>query len=59
MTALAALDLVLVSLAVVGAAGYMAWKVGIRSRPSRSPPVRVGGTLARGLERARQERRRG
>lgn len=59
MSAVAVLDLVLVTLIVLAAAGYMVWKLVLRRPPTRSTQVKVGGTLARALEngRARGARR--
>jgi len=58
----ATLDLLLVVVAVVGAAGYLVWSLGLRSKKPACHPVIdegpsanvvVGGALQKGLDRAR------
>lgn len=57
MSAVAVVDLALVSLIVVAAAGYMVWKLVLRQPKARASRARVGGTLAKALENGRRARR--
>ena len=66
MSAVETLDLVLVLIAIAGAASALVWTVAFRKKqpachPSTQPEggdVVIGGALARGVERAKQRRER-